>query len=674
MIFAFCVLAAKFADAASFYLSPSGGTFTVDSTFDVSIFLDTRGESVNAVDIFLKFPPDKLQLVSPAINKSVISIWVSQPKLDNRIGTIKLEGIIQGGIITNGGLITRLTFRVKSVGSAIVKFLDDSKTLLNDGLGTNVLENVQNAVYQLVLPPPAGPIVISETHPNQSNWYSNSAAVFKWASETDADGYSYVLNDEPIDFPDDISEGVKNFVAYKNMADGQKYFHIKSLRNGAWGGTTHFSVKIDSLPPAEFPLEILPASRSTNKRPVIQFATTDSLSGISHYELKIVSLGSKQSLESEIKNGDQEFFIETESPYITHELELGAYDVIIRAYDKSGNYREVIKRISIVNAFFKPITDKGLEVRGIFIIDWIWVWIISAILLVLLGYLGWRFERWHHHLHLKLLNKDLPEHVKNQINELKKYRSKYSGTTVFLLIIGTAIAFSGGASAQEIEELSKNELSPPIIATVSKNISNDEIFYIGGKTEVPESKIIIYLQNPRTGETTSQSIIADKKGDWFYRHNVFLSSGDYILWTQNKIDEQLSPPSFQIQIKVQQTAIQFGASRISYEVLYLMIVVILLAILVGVVFYIAFHGYHARKKHKIFVKEALEAEESVRRGFAVLRRDIEVELAIVKKAKLNKNISAEEKLKEEQLLKDLESIEKYIGKEIWDVKAAEHID
>lgn len=34
----------------------------------------------------------------------------------------------------------------------------------------------------------------------------------------------------------------------------------------------------------------------------------------------------------------------------------------------------------------------------------------------------------------------------------------------------------------------------------------------------------------------------------------------------------------------------------------------------------------------------------------------------------------EEKIKEEQLLKDIEAVEKYIGKEIWDIKIAEHID
>jgi len=125
---------------------------------------------------------------------------------------------------------------------------------------------------------------------------------------------------------------------------------------------------------------------------------------------------------------------------------------------------------------------------------------------------------------------------------------------------------------------------------------------------------------------------------------------------------------------VRQTAIQFGASRLSYETLYLIGILVLIVILIGLLAYIIFHAYSGRKKHREFWKEVKEAEESVRRGFAVLRRDIQSELAVVKKAKLSKALSEEEKAKEERLLRDLEEIEQYIGKEIWDIEETEHTD
>ena len=70
------------------------------------------------------------------------------------------------------------------------------------------------------------------------------------------------------------------------------------------------------------------------------------------------------------------------------------------------------------------------------------------------------------------------------------------------------------------------------------------------------------------------------------------------------------------------------------------------------------------------MKELLVAVESILRGFAVLRRDIEAELEVIKKAKLGKELSAEEKKREEELLRDLNWAERYIGKEIWDVREA----
>ena len=68
------------------------------------------------------------------------------------------------------------------------------------------------------------------------------------------------------------------------------------------------------------------------------------------------------------------------------------------------------------------------------------------------------------------------------------------------------------------------------------------------------------------------------------------------------------------------------------------------------------------------MKEVKEAEEAVKRGFAVLKRDIEAELSVIHKAKLNKALSLEEKQKEEQLLKDLSEMERYVGREVWDIE------
>jgi len=148
---------------ASLFLSPPSGSFVVGSTFNVSIILNTGGEAVNAIDAALSFPPDKLQVVSPSLGTSIISVWTSQPNYDNQTGVLRFQGGVPNpGINTSRGLIATIGFRVKSVGRAVIKFRDQSKVLLNDGLATDVLINTGNGVYDLILPPPAGPFVVSK--------------------------------------------------------------------------------------------------------------------------------------------------------------------------------------------------------------------------------------------------------------------------------------------------------------------------------------------------------------------------------------------------------------------------------------------------------------------------------------------------------------------------------
>ena len=42
--------------ASSISISPASGTFIVGSTFNVSLLLDTKGKSINALNVFLSFP------------------------------------------------------------------------------------------------------------------------------------------------------------------------------------------------------------------------------------------------------------------------------------------------------------------------------------------------------------------------------------------------------------------------------------------------------------------------------------------------------------------------------------------------------------------------------------------------------------------------------------------
>jgi ABC-type multidrug transport system fused ATPase/permease subunit len=378
------------------------------------------------------------------------------------------------------------------------------------------------------------------------------------------------------------------------------------------------------------------------------------LSGIDYYEVKTIPL-------SQGAPSGEPLFVETTSPH-QFALDLGSYDVIIRAHDNAGNFRDVQQRIKIVAPFLEFVTDQGVRIIGGAIISWMWVWILILIFILIATFMAWSVRRWHHGVHSNRQRRILPDALRSQLSELQKYKQKY-GSLAIMLALGTLSLFGGHmAHAQQ-----KIELAPPSVSTVSRDISNEEIFYIGGNTLSPLTDVVIYLQNMQTGEAVSETVVSDKAGEWFYRHPRFLSPGKYVLWTQGRSGEIMSPPGPQIELKVVQTAIQFGGSRLSYETLYLGLTLALFLVVIILTTFIIYHAYHGRKKHRLFWKEVREAEEAVRRGFAVLKRDIEAELSIVRKAKLSPSVREEVKQREMQLLGDLETVRGHIGKEVWDI-------
>lgn len=378
------------AEGASLFLSPSSGTFYVGSTFNVSVVVNTNGNNINTVRADLKFDPKKLQVVNPTVGKSLIAIWILQPAYSNTDGKISFQGGVPSpGINNSAGLISTISFRVMQPGLTNVSFLNSSLILLDDGKGTNVLNSLNQGQYELTLPPPEGPIVFSPTHPDQNKWYKNNNPTLAWQRE-DSEGaeYSYSLDQDSQGVPDNIAEGTSTSVSFSNLSDGLWYFHIKAKKGQTWGGTTHYSLAIDTTAPAAFTIKVDPSLKTSVRQPLVYFLTTDALSGLDHYEVKTINL------KPDEPGQEAGFFVEAGSPFQLPTLEQGKYLVVVRAFDKAGNWRDGTVKLEITPEGFLVNKD-GLWFWGWFLPWWLLIlFLLCILILVVIGLLlVWRRHR-----------------------------------------------------------------------------------------------------------------------------------------------------------------------------------------------------------------------------------------------------------------------------------------
>jgi len=381
------------AGGASLYLSPAQGAVTVGSIFDVSVFVNTGGQQVNAVDVYIRFDPTKVQIASPSAGQSVVGVWVSQPVYSNLEGTARFQGgIPDPGINTSAGVISTITFRAREPGKAVIIIEPRSRVLLNDGKGTDILVSRSGAQFDLVLPPPAGPEVVSGSHPDQTFWSRNNDPVFTWEREPSNFDFSYELNGNPLFIPDDIGEGTDVRANFNDVSDGIWYFHIKALGPGGWGGVTHYTVLIDSTAPANFNIKTSPGTTTKKTQPILTFLTTDETSGLGHYEVKILNLNDSTRPEF------TPFFVEITSPFQTPELEPGSYEIIVRAFDLAGNFQDSKVRLRILEPTAGIFSNEGLYL-GNKVAPWWLVFIILDALVVLVIFIVWFLHRRHKAVH-----------------------------------------------------------------------------------------------------------------------------------------------------------------------------------------------------------------------------------------------------------------------------------
>lgn len=315
------------------FIAPRTGSFIVGSTFESQIYIDTKGNNVNAINLEINYDKDKLSLVNPSGGRSIFGIWVEPPYYDNSKGIAGMAGVITEGVTASSGLIVTMTFKVIAPGTATISVSNETTVNLNDGFGSEVLLNKGRAVYTLNNRPPEGVSIFSETHPISDKWYNNNSPIFNWADKQKSEGYSVVFDTIFQTMPDSIINTKEAFYSKNNVPDGIWYLHVRPVYKNVWGNKSSYSVRIDTQPPAEFKPKVSKIKDDKgNKNFLVSFFTTDSLSGLGYYEVGVIDK-KKSSQGSPV-------FIETTPPYIVSPEAGKNSRVIIRAYDVAGNLRE----------------------------------------------------------------------------------------------------------------------------------------------------------------------------------------------------------------------------------------------------------------------------------------------------------------------------------------------
>ncbi len=355
-------------DAATLYFIPGSGNIAVGDIFTANVYVNTKGVAVNNAEAVVNFSPDLLSVTSVSRTGSIFSLWVEEPSFSNTGGTV----IFNGGLPTPGfsgsaGKVASIVFRAKKTGEASLIF-SSAAVRANDGLGTDILDGQGSAKFTLkeaavpkVIEPTEGlppmplikhyvkdknnQIVFSHDSKSPEKWVSSSYNKLTWTIPSGVTGVTVLLHNKPTASPGSQSDGFFDNKVYEQLDDGIYYVHIRFINSLGAGPIEHFKLMVDATPPEPFQITLPDGKVTANPTPRIRFETTDNLSGIDRYEIKI---------------DDGDWFnaatLKTAS-YLLPKLKPGEHQILIRAYDKADNYAEAKEIITVSPIASPKITE-----------------------------------------------------------------------------------------------------------------------------------------------------------------------------------------------------------------------------------------------------------------------------------------------------------------------------
>ena len=133
----------------SLYVTPSSGNYDVGNLIHVSVMIDTKGETINAVKATLGFN-ENLEVRSISKSGSIFGLWIEDPSYDNSLRTITFGGAGAGTTYKgSAGKIISITFEAEKAGKGTISF---SSSSVKYGATTIEVESATGASYTINTP------------------------------------------------------------------------------------------------------------------------------------------------------------------------------------------------------------------------------------------------------------------------------------------------------------------------------------------------------------------------------------------------------------------------------------------------------------------------------------------------------------------------------------------
>ena len=143
IMFAFIFLFTHSAFAATLNVSTDKVSLNQGDIFTATIFLNTEGQSINAIKGDLVYDASYLKAEIVNIGNSFVSFWIEKPGTKTT-GDINFSGVIPGGINSRQLEVFKVIFRTRKSSEGASLSLRNLNLYLNDGKGSVIFPKIKN--------------------------------------------------------------------------------------------------------------------------------------------------------------------------------------------------------------------------------------------------------------------------------------------------------------------------------------------------------------------------------------------------------------------------------------------------------------------------------------------------------------------------------------------------